>query len=386
MPRKTSTARLVESPGRFFEDFRLDEVIRHATPRTLTEGDASLYTALTGSRHAQWSSQPLARALGLRARPLHDLLVFNTAFGKTVPDISLNAVANLGYAEVRFLAPVYPGDTLRCESVVIGLRPNSNGRSGVVYVRSTAYRDDDAAVLSWVRWVMVHRRQPQAPMAPGASGSEHVPRLASHVPVDRLALHDAPRPGAALDDWCEATGSQALWDDYASGDRILHPGGITVEEADHMTATRLYQNTARVHFDGHGMAGSPLGRRLVYGGHVISVCHALSYDGLENVRGLAAINAGSHVAPTLAGDTLYAVTEVLDRWKLPGRADMGALRLRLLGLKNLHPAHLPGLREPSAEPPSEPPLETPLAQHPAVVLDLDYTALMPRRPGTRADA
>jgi 2-methylfumaryl-CoA hydratase len=370
MPRKPSTARLIERPGRYFEDFRLDEVIRHATPRTLTEGDSAIYTALTGSRHALWSSQPLARDLGLRARPLHDLLVFNTAFGKTVPDISLNAVANLGYAEVRFLAPVYAGDTLRCESAVIGLRPNSHGRSGIVYVRSTAYRDDDAAVLTWVRWVMVHRREPQAPLSSGADRLEHIPRLADHVPVERLATADGPRPGPALADWCEATGSQDLWDDYAPGDRILHPGGITLEEADHMTATRLYQNTARVHFDGHGMAGTPLGRRLVYGGHVISVCHALSYDGLENVLGILAINSGNHVAPCVAGDTVHAMTEVLDRWKLPGRADVGALRLRLLGLKNLPPAQF---------------LADPL-RDPAIVLDLDYTVLMPRRPGARAEA
>jgi 2-methylfumaryl-CoA hydratase len=106
----------------------------------------------------------------------------------------------------------------------------------------------------------------------------------------------------------------------------------------------------------------------VYGGHVISVCHALAYDGLENALAIAAINGGSHTNPTFAGDTLYAATEVRDRWPLPGRADLGALRLRLVGLKNLPAAELPA------------PLPPDGAQHPNVVLDLDYTVLMPRKP------
>ena len=58
------------------------------------------------------------------------------------------------------------------------------------------------------------------------------------------------------------------------------------------------------------MKQSSFGRRLVYGGHVISVCRALSYDGLENAYAIAAINAGTHTNPTFAGDTLYAITEV----------------------------------------------------------------------------
>jgi 2-methylfumaryl-CoA hydratase len=97
------------NPGRFFEDFRLGETIRHATPRTVTTGDASLYTALYGSRFAVQSSDAFARGLGYAAAPLDDWLVFHVVFGKTVPDISLNAVANLGYAEGRFAKPVFPG-------------------------------------------------------------------------------------------------------------------------------------------------------------------------------------------------------------------------------------------------------------------------------------
>ena len=124
--------------GNYFEDFAEGMRLRHPTPRTLTEGDRSLYIGLTGSRDAVSSSETGARLAGLANRPLEPLLVFNVAFGKTVPDISWNAIANLGYADLRFLEPVYSGDTLAVESEIIGLRENSNGRSGVVYTLSVA--------------------------------------------------------------------------------------------------------------------------------------------------------------------------------------------------------------------------------------------------------
>src|SRR5215472_16971016 len=152
--------------GNFFEDFRLGQVIQHATPRTITSGDVALYNALFGARFAVQSSDEFARALGYPRSPVDDFLVFHIVFGKTVPDISLNAVANLGYAGCRFLAPVYPGDTLSARSEVIGLKENSNRKTGLVYVHSTGLRQDGTAVLEFIRWVMVRKRDDAAP-APG---------------------------------------------------------------------------------------------------------------------------------------------------------------------------------------------------------------------------
>src|SRR5438094_8906733 len=123
------------SPGNFFEDFRVGQVIRHATPRTLTAGDVALYNALFGARFAVQSSDAFARAIGYPRSPIDDLLVFHVVFGKSVPDISLNAVANLGYAAGRFLVPVYPGDTISARSEVIGLKENSSRKTGIVFVR-----------------------------------------------------------------------------------------------------------------------------------------------------------------------------------------------------------------------------------------------------------
>src|ERR1700756_4005159 len=162
--------------GNFFEDFRLGQVIEHATPRTVTTGDAALYVALYGTRFAVQSSDAFAQAIGYPRAPIHDFLVFHIVFGKTVPDISLNAVANLGYAACRFLAPVYAGDTLSARSEVIGLKENSNRKTGIVYVRSAGLRQDGIAVLEFIRWVMVNKRDADAP-APG----EKVPPLPEAV-------------------------------------------------------------------------------------------------------------------------------------------------------------------------------------------------------------
>jgi 2-methylfumaryl-CoA hydratase len=350
------------SAGNFFEDFRVGQVLAHGTPRTITDGDASLYVALTGSRFPLHCAAPAAHAVGFERNTVDDLLAFHVAFGKTVADVSFNAVANLGYADVRFLATVYPGDTLRSQSTVIGLKENSSGRNGNVYVRSDTYNQFGDRVLTWARWVMVHKRDPAAP-APEAV----VPALPAVVPVAELPL-PAELDGTQYD--VSLTGSPHLWEDYAPGERIDHVNGMTVDSADHTLATKLYQNNARLHFEERLMADSRFGTRLMYGGHVISIARALSFNGLANALRIAAINAGTHCNPAFAGDTFYAWTEVLERWELPGRADLGALRLRTIAVRN---AATEDIADAKVE------REGRSVYRDEVVLDLDYTVLMPRR-------
>lgn len=347
------------NPGRFFEDFRLGDALVHATPRTLTVGDASLYTALTGSRFALHSSDDFARSLGYPKAPLDDLLVFHTVFGKTVPDVSLNAVANLGYAEGRFGAPIYPGDTVTATSEVIGLRETSDGKSGVVWVRTRGLNVHHELVLEYVRWVMVRKRAPGQVAVPEPT----VPELSDMVPVERLLI---PR-GLRLQLYDrQLAGSPHLWDDYAVGEKIDHADGMTLEEAEHQIATRLYQNTAKVHFDQLVADAGRFGKRIVYGGHVISTARALSFNGLANAFRIVAIHGGRHTNPTFAGDTLFAWSEVLAKAELPGRPDLGVLRLLTRVTKNRPAGDFPALGE-NGKP------------HPDVVLEFDYSVLMPRQ-------
>ncbi|MEP1355888.1 MAG: MaoC family dehydratase [Tateyamaria sp.] len=336
--------------GRFFEDYSVGNVLTHAVPRTVGAGERALYHALYPARHALYSSDTFAQSCGLTASPLDDMIAFHTVFGKTVPDVSLNAVANLGYAEGRWLAPVWPGDTLTSASEVIGVKQNSNGKTGVVWVRTTGRNQHGAPVLDYVRWVMVRKRDIDAP-APETVA----PDLAKVVAPQTLVVPS----GLTFDGYDIAlSGEPHRLSDYKVGEQIDHVDGVTVEEAEHMMATRLWQNTAKVHFD---TSARPDGTRLIYGGHVISMARALSFNGLANAQMVVGLNAGAHANPCLAGDTIRAWSEVLDtaETSAPG---VGAIRLRLVATKGGAPFALRGEDG---------------KYLPDVLLDLDYWALMP---------
>ena len=334
--------------GLFFEDYAVGDVIIHAVPRTISGGERAMYHALYPARGALYSSDEFARASGLPASPVDDLVTFHTVFGKTVPDVSLNAVANLGYAEGRWLMPVYPGDTLTSESEVIGVKQNSNGKSGVVWVRTTGRNQRGEAVLCYVRWVMVRKR------GDGAAPETVLPELAKTVAASDLVVPD----GLNFDNYdFNLAGEPHRLGDYQVGEIIDHVDGVTIEEAEHMLATRLWQNTAKVHFDATNRVD---GQRLIYGGHVISLARALSFNGLSNAQMIVALNGGAHANPCFAGDTVRAWSQVLDvaETNAPG---VGAIRLRLVATKGA----CGELRGEDGK------------YLPDVLLDLDYWALMP---------
>ena len=334
--------------GRFFDDYTVGDVINHAVPRTIAEGERAMYHALYPARGALYSSDMFAQDCGLESSPLDDLIALHIVFGKTVPDVSLNAVANLGYAEGRWLAPVWPGDTLTSSSEVIGVKQNSSGSSGVVWVRTTGRNQMGVPVLEYVRWVMV-RKQGDAP-APETV----IPDLQTSVLASDLVVPE----GLDFTNYNFAlAGEPHRLGDYKIGEVIDHVDGVTIEEAEHMLATRLWQNTAKVHFDA---TNRPDGKRLIYGGHVISMARALSFNGLANAQMIVALNGGAHANPCFAGDTVRAWSEVLDvaDTDAPG---VGAIRLRLVATKGAVD-------------------EFKVADgkyHPDVLLDLDYWALMP---------
>ncbi|HEX7477513.1 MAG TPA: MaoC family dehydratase [Polyangiales bacterium] len=349
------------NPGNFFEDFRRGDTLVHAVPRTITEGDCALYVGLYGDRYPLHCSAEYARSLGYARETVNDLLVFHMVFGKTVNDVSLNAVANLGYANLRFLAPVYPGDTLSSVSQVLGKKENKSGQNGIVWVKTTGKNQRAQTVLEYCRWVMVNKRDPSTP-----TGADDKPEVAKEVKAEQLTVPSV-LDLSRYESW--PSGGRAFFGDYERGERIDHIDGMSIEESEHAIATRLYQNTAKVHFDGHAAKATRFGKRLIYGGHVISVARALSFNGLENALGILAWNGGAHANPTFAGDTIYAYSEILDKAALPGRSDVGALRVRLVAVKNSDPTkeNIPlKIEKDGAQ-----------SYHPSVVLDLDYWLAMP---------
>ncbi|MBI4577137.1 MAG: hypothetical protein HY722_12820 [Planctomycetes bacterium] len=334
--------------GPFFEDFDLGQRIRCPTPRRLGEGEAAAYIALTGDRTPRYSG-----AAGL----VHPLVVFHTVMGQTVRPVSLNARANLGYAGMRWGGPVRLGSVLSTEVEVLGLKENSNRATGIVWVRTTGRDQDGREVLSYVRWVMVRKRG-EAPTRWLEAPS--VPSVPGPVKARELCLGGLdPLPDL------QATGGRHAFEDYAPGERVFHLDGQTVNASDHMAFTRLFQNSARLHFDAVLTHGDP----LVYGGYPISLGYAQAFNGFENRLGLAAVNGGAHANPVHAGDTLYSFSEVVEADPL-GDAPVGALRVHLYVLKGVEPSTVPALAVRAADG---------KGYREEVVLDLDLWELVAKR-------
>ena len=345
--------------GNFFEDFSMGQKIEHGTPRTITSGDCSLYTALYGSRYALHSSKEFAKSLSLDDSPIDDFLLFNVAFGKTVPDISLNAIANLGYAECKFLKPAYPGDTIKSTSEVIGLKENSNGENGVVYVHSIGTNQNNEKVIDYKRWVMVRKKNKKL-----ESIEKTVPKLSEEVSKEEVI-----EISKSYDFNCDKfnfqeSGSSLTFEDYTIDEKINHIDGMTIESAEHMMATKLYQNNAKVHFNHFIEKGGRFGQRIVYGGHVISLSRALSFNGLSNAFKVVAINGGTHASPCFAKTTVFAWSKILDKVEVTD--SIGAMRVRTNGIGDAQAYQFQHTN-------------TDGKFDPSVLLSLDYWVLVPRK-------
>ena len=161
-------------------------------------------------------------------------------------------------------------------------------------------------VIDYVRWVMVRKRDHARAGARGgrarSARGRRRGRSRRGLPADRPLGFDVALGGSPhlLERLCRRARGSTM------------STAMTVEEAEHMIATRLYQNTAKVHFNQLSEGQGRFGRRLIYGGHVISLARALSFNGLANAFHIAAINGGRHVAPLFAGDTVFAWSEILE--------------------------------------------------------------------------
>ena len=338
--------------SRYFEDYKLNEEINHSVPRTITDGDVAIYLSTTGSRFPLNYSAEFSKTLGLKKIPIDDILLFHMVFGRTVPDLSLNAIANLGYAGVKFHKPAFVGDTLNASSKIIGLKENSNGKTGTVYVESVGKNQNDEIVLTYYRWLMMRKRNEGMIK----SFKNTIPDLPDKVRTKDFNLIE----NFDIDKWSSSvSGSSFYFNDYSEEEEIHHLDGQTIEEAEHQIATRLYQNNARVHFNQHIEKSGRFGKRIIYGGYIISLTRASSCNGLANTFKLAAIHSGKHSAPTFAGDTIYAWSKILEKEVI--HKNVGAMMIRTLASKNDSKMNFPDKKN--------------LTDN--IVLDLEYSVLIP---------
>ncbi len=338
--------------SRYFEDYKINEEITHSVPRTITEGDVAVYLATTGSRFPLNYSYEFAKDLGFKSIPVDDILLFHLVFGRTVPDLSLNAIANLGYAGVIFHQPSFVGDTVTASSKVIGLKENSNGKTGTVYVKSVGQNQKGEIILTYYRWLMMRKKKEGMVK----SFENFVPELPSQVSTSDFINLEKIK----LDNWSSRiSGSSHYFDDYKEGEEIHHLDGQTIEEAEHQIATRLYQNNARVHFNQHIEKEGRFGKRIIYGGYIISLARAISCNGLANTFKIAAIHSGKHSSPTFSGDTIYAWSKILKKEKISDT--IGTIMIRTIASKNNLDMCFPDKKN--------------LPDN--VVLDLEYSVLIP---------
>jgi acyl dehydratase len=149
--------------GPYFEDFAPGQVFRHWPGRTITEADDTFFCMMTMNHNPLHFDAHYAAKRQHGQRVVVGTLVFSLAVGMSVRDISLNAVANLDYEEVRHVAPVFHGDTIYAQSEILEVRPSrSKPDRGIVHLRTTATNQDGQVVLTFRRHVMIPRRPPES--------------------------------------------------------------------------------------------------------------------------------------------------------------------------------------------------------------------------------
>jgi itaconyl-CoA hydratase len=145
--------------GRFLDDFKVGDRYRHPGGRTLTETDNTWFTLLTNNTHQIHYNADYAAKTEFGRPLVVSTLTLAIVTGLSVPDISQNAVANLGWDNVRLTAPVFAGDTLYAESEVLEVRPSrSRPGQGVVRVRTRGFNQHDDTVIEFERAVLVYSR------------------------------------------------------------------------------------------------------------------------------------------------------------------------------------------------------------------------------------
>ncbi|HXW85689.1 MAG TPA: MaoC family dehydratase [Candidatus Binataceae bacterium] len=148
--------------GHYYEDFEVGHLFKHHWGRTINEGDNSLFSTVTMNFNPIYFNREYARSVGYRDIVVNHLLVMNVVFGLSVEDLSERAIAHLGYEKMKFLATVYPGDTLTSESLVLEKRPTSRPDRGVVKFRTSGYNQRGEKVLEYERPVLIRFRNPKA--------------------------------------------------------------------------------------------------------------------------------------------------------------------------------------------------------------------------------
>lgn len=343
--------------GRSLELFREGDVYVHPRGLTISLGLASLFATSFHEANPLFLNAEYARALGHPSCPASPQLVFNIVLSLGVQNDSEKAIANLGYYDAHFLRPVYPGDTIRSLTKVLAKKDRGEGKPGIVTIRTLGLNQRDEPVLQYDRKIMV---APDGSAPPSAAADLSVttrPTVAMGFPEVMASSIDLPTPQKAPRN---LTGARTWFDDFKKGDVIVHANGRTITD-EHVAWTYRVGNTHPLHYDrlySKSLKGAMSGEPIVYGGLVFAWLEGLaSRDTTENALCTLGFTEGYHTQPAFAGDTVYAISRVLDVSPLgssasasspkadlkamsaeavaEGPVDAGVVTFQLIGVKNI---------------------------------------------------
>jgi acyl dehydratase len=146
--------------GKWFEELVPGLVIHHAVTRTVTEADNTLFSVLTMNPQPLHLDESFARETEFGTRIVNSLFTLSLLVGITVFETTLGTtVANLGFSEITFPGPVFPGDTIRAETEVVDARPSlSRPAQGIVTFEHRAFNQRGELVAQCRRAALMHRR------------------------------------------------------------------------------------------------------------------------------------------------------------------------------------------------------------------------------------
>ncbi|MBI5504161.1 MAG: MaoC family dehydratase N-terminal domain-containing protein [Deltaproteobacteria bacterium] len=316
--------------GNFLEDFRVGQVFRHKGGKTVTDGLFNAFTEFNMTTNPLHKNREAARLYGYADMICPPGLVMNVVFSQTVEDISENARANLEYINMRFGAPVYPGDTLESETTILGVTPSSKDPDrGVVHVATVGRKQTGDVVIAFERKVQVWKSDLSAKVEAAELGDQ--PQVAC---TPWLPPFDAAR---GYEHKAHLSNRDTYFEDFHAGDLYEHSRGRMVTD-EHIALTAQLDNTSQVHCNQHMIDQNPDkyigGRLIIYGGIPFNLCLGISCpDIADNALADVVYTTGRHVGPLFAGDTVFAATEIRATRDYPGREDLGVLAVTLRGHK-----------------------------------------------------
>ena len=155
-----SGKRRIPTPtGRYFEDFIVGDIYEHRPGRTITESDNTWFTLLTMNTHPLHFDKVYAGKSEFKQPLVNSCLTLSMVVGMSVSDISQKAIGNLGWNDIRLVAPVFVGDTIYAESEVLSKRESAKRPTqGIVTVRTTGRKADGTVFMTYERSVLVPKR------------------------------------------------------------------------------------------------------------------------------------------------------------------------------------------------------------------------------------